>query len=196
MNEPVAVYQLTKCRRLEIYADESGMGGPDEDQDAGAFLVAGHRQFSVPFPGEKRGPTADQVNAWTERGTHHRFPLEAYIHSGVVLAFSSEGNFPDRRWDVSNPVGFIFLCREEWPDEDKARGYAAGMLKHWNDWLSGNVYGFMIEGKADPGEDLDSCWGFFGDPDPWVNGIAEHLSEKDLKRLERVHPRPKKEVPA
>jgi hypothetical protein len=179
-------YQLTPHRVLIVYQDECPIG-PDEDQDEAAFLIAGHRSFSVPFPGEKHGPTADQVNEWTERGTHWRFPIEAYIHSGVRLAFAYEGDFVDRRWDVSNPVGFIFCSRKEWPEEEAARKYAAGMIQRWNWYLEGSVYGFVIEGRGDE----DSCWGFEGDPDPWLNGMAEHLSAEDRRRLARVHPDPK-----
>lgn len=181
----VETYQLTRTRVLKVYQDPDPLC-PSEHQDESAFLIAGHRDFSVPFPGEKGEPTPEQAEEFAKRGTHHVFPIEAYIHSGVRLAFSSEGNFVDRRWDVSNPVGYIFLAKSEWKRRAKARKYAEGMLREWNDYLSGNVYGFMFEGTGDP----DSCWGFYGDSDPWLNGMADHFDDKDRARLERVHPKP------
>ena len=51
------------------------------------------------------------------------FGLEAYIHSGVVLALSHEGNFPDRQWDVSQ-LGLVFVAKTEAKTREKARKLA------------------------------------------------------------------------
>ena len=48
---------------------------------------------------------------------YHIFGLEAYIHSGVVLALSSECNFSDRQWDVLQ-LGAVFVARKEWKIKD------------------------------------------------------------------------------
>ena len=42
-----------------------------------------------------------------------------------------------------------------------ARKAALGLIQEWNDYLSGNVYGYVVEDER--GEHLDSCWGFYGD---------------------------------
>jgi hypothetical protein len=34
------------------------------------------------------------------------------------------------------------------------------MVETWNQYLSGDVYGFIIEDGE--GTDVDSCWGFYG----------------------------------
>ena len=59
------------------------------------------------------------------------------------------------------------------------------MIKSWNDYLSGNVYGFIIEDEK--GEQLGSCWGFYGDIED--SGIikeaeakAETISEGRMKK--------------
>lgn len=140
------------------------------------FLVANHRDFYVPEPGEKRVPNdpAELIDRY--RKTHWIFPLEAYIHSGVVLAFGHEGNFPDRRWDVSQ-LGFIFVSKKEWRLRKSARKAAASLIAEWNQYLEGDVWGYVIE--DDDGEHLDSCWGMYGREycvDEAVSCLKGHLA--------------------
>lgn len=157
MSEPVE--QFSHCGlTVKIYQDEDAQS-PREYGDEGLFIVANHRDFYVPEPGEKR-VTDDYetiVNRWKK--THWVFPLEAYIHSGVVLALSHEGNFPDRQWDVSQ-LGAVFVAKKEWNTKAKARKAALQYVETWNQYLSGDVYGYVIEDED--GNNLESCWGFYG----------------------------------
>ncbi len=110
--------------------------------------------------------------------------LERYRHGGEVYAICGEGNFPDRRWDVSPIAGFI--TPDEVMDSDAISSYnrmkeggdqegAEVILKKrlnqdistFNQWLSGEVYGYDVSLHNSDGEDLssDSCWGFYGDED-------------------------------
>ncbi len=91
------------------------------------------------------------------------FPVAAYIHSGIALSLGSGRNFPDYQWDVSH-VGAVLIAKEEWPEEAKAREYAAGLIETWNQYLSGDVYGITREtyDKDRAQVDQDSVWGFFG----------------------------------
>ncbi|MEI6084003.1 MAG: hypothetical protein WCS70_06845 [Verrucomicrobiota bacterium] len=133
---------------------------PSEYQYEGAFLVAWHSDFYVRPPGDKSRRTDPQGDIDQFKKTHHIFLIEAYIHSGVRIAFASEGNFCDRRWDVSNPVGFIALAKDEWKTRSKkAEKYARALIETWNQYLSGDVWGYVVEKD---GEHVDSCWGFFG----------------------------------
>ena len=55
-------------------------------------------------------------------------------------------------------------------------------VKTYDDYLTGNVHGFMV--TSPDGEDLDSCWGFYGDKD----GIAEEAKaavDFDIKEIEK-----------
>ena len=85
---------------------------------------------------------------------YHIFGLEAYIHSGVVLALSQEGNFCDRRWDVSQ-LGFVFVAKSEWRIRKSAKKAARGLIEYWNAYLGGNVYGFVVKDK-ETGENLET----------------------------------------
>jgi len=159
--------------KLTLKQDEDARS-PQEDSDDGLFLIAGHRQFYVPFPGDDR-LNKDKVEVYKK--THHMFAVEAYIHSGVALAFAHEGNFVDRQWDVSNPVGYIFASKEEWRLTKSARKAAESLLETWNQYLSGDVWGYVIE--DDEGNHIDSCWGFYGEK------YAREEGESALKYAEK-----------
>lgn len=151
---------------------------PSEDQDEGLFLVANHRDFYVPEPGEKRVPSDPEELIGRYKKGHWIFPLEAYIHGGVHLSFGHEGNYPDRQWDVSQ-LGFIFVSKKEWRLRKSARKAAASHIEYWNDYLSGNVYGWTVEDE-ETGEDGDSVWGYYNMDQLKQDSFmaAEHLREK------------------
>jgi hypothetical protein len=188
---------------IKIMQDPDGGFSPGESGDDALFLVGYHRDFSVDGPkvkykGDEKGPghllvtKADcqalargdkAADEWPEElaKKYFSFGLEAYIHSGVRLALSHCGNFPDRAWDVSQ-LGMVFVSRKEWPDEKKAREAALSLIREWNDYLSGNVYGYRIEDAG--GTDIDSCWGYSGDYDAAggildeARGIVDRLTHK------------------
>ena len=91
------------------------------------------------------------------------FPVAAYIHSGVVLSLGSGGHFPDRQWDVSH-VGAVFVSKEGWDDESKAREAAEALIKTWNEYLSGDVYCIVHETLNEKKErmDYDIVCGYYG----------------------------------
>ena len=158
--------------RIEQDADATS---PSEWGDEALFLVANHRDCYIPEPEEKRITNNASELVERYRGTHWIFPLEAYIHSGVRLALSGEGNFPDRQWDVS---------REEWPvDAAKARQAALCKVEEWNQYLSGEVYGCIIE--DDNGKTVDSCWGFYG---------YKHAQEEGARMLADAEEQAKREA--
>lgn len=88
----------------------------------------------------------------------------------------------------------------KWPRTKAAKAEARERLKSdaklWGAWAWGNVYGFAIESAdsdGDPdGDCLDSCWGFYGDPDEsgLAEAAAESLSyirkERKAKRLAKL----------
>lgn len=110
-------------------------------------------------------------------------PLYLYDHSGITMnttGFSCP-------WD-SGQVGIIYVSLEraktEWPkkmdetDEQwdhRIREYLKGEVEEYDNYLRGEVYGyrvykpvededgFMDEDDEDCWEEVESCWGFFGD---------------------------------
>mgnify|MGYP001627788645 CR=1 FL=1 len=98
-------------------------------------------------------------------------PVYLYDHSG--LAMNTTGfHCP---WD-SGQLGYIYATLETIREEYGVRRVAAALrekvvqvLKQevdiYGDYLSGNVYGYVVEKDEDV---IDSCWGFIGDYDGYV----------------------------
>jgi hypothetical protein len=110
-------------------------------------------------------------------------PLFLYDHSGVTMRTSS---FNDR-WD-SGQVGWIYAEKtylleetgynhQQLFNEGKAEELLIGEVKTYDQFLTGDVYGFILEEKDEEGEVLDvidSCWGFYG---------LEHLKAELLEQI-------------
>lgn len=93
-------------------------------------------------------------------------PLYLYDHSGITMS-TSPFSCP---WD-SGQVGFIYATRravlKEWNKKrmsptlnEQATQVLLAEVKEYNQYLTGDVWGYIIEDDA--GEQLDSCWGFYG----------------------------------
>lgn len=212
MNNDNVVHEEKRAgATLKIVQDYNSDQTPDDNGDKDLFLVGFHRDFTVEREGFKAPeiaialagggdrydyasiPEADRSEAEQValdraeviKKEYHLFGLEAYIHGGVSLSLSQEGNFPDRRWDVSQ-LGAVLVSRKEQKDEKKARKLALGLIEEWNNALSGNVYGFVIEDER--GEHLDSCWGFSGDweksgiLDEARSALAVHMTRAEIRK--------------
>jgi hypothetical protein len=123
---------------------------------------------------------ATRVGRFLER-QYIILPVYMYEHSGVMLK-TSAFSCP---WD-SGQVGFIYVSlasvRKEysWKVVTKARRqqsetYLSGEVEVYSDYLSGNVYGYVIEDSD--GNAVDSCWGYIGDYHGYV--LEEAKSQAD-----------------
>lgn len=167
-----------KGHTIKIVYDEC-YNSPEEWGDENLFLVGYHRDFFVDRShktkeNKKEGGISEGLaqsifnNGKYEDGSindeakdylkkYHIFPLSAYIHSGVRLYL---GTHKICQWD-SCQVGLVFASKSEWKTKAKALKCVEGLIEIWNQYLSGQVYGFQVE-DAD-GEQIDSCYGFYGD---------------------------------
>ncbi len=126
------------------------------------------------------------------RAGHVILPLYLYDHSGITMRTGPFNCIFD-----SGQVGWI-VCdnetieREFNGDRELAEKCLESEVSVYDNYLTGNVYGFIVEETDEFDEDgepiwddcdeLDSCWGFFGD-DVRTNGMAEHLGSDDLVDL-------------
>ena len=93
-----------------------------------------------------------------------------YDHTGISFS-AAPFSCP---WD-SGQYGYIYWTRDK-VEAGQGKGYFDRLTKKkrafleeqlkksvelLNDYVGGNVYGYVIEDSA--GEDLGSCWGFYGD---------------------------------
>jgi hypothetical protein len=175
---------------IKVVQDENA-DSPDCWGNDDAFVVYDHRQFYVKREG------FDPREIWEHLQTGKKlyngyfiFPLYAYIHSGVALSVGDH-NFPDARWDVSM-TGFVLVKRVKGMyTSDKAFKLAEAITEEWNQYLSGDVYGYKIydmtgadieEDDECEGEFVDSCWGFYGEEENCMTeatGIVEYMVEQD-----------------
>jgi len=175
---------------IEIVADEYAQS-PDEWGNDDAFIIYDHRDFFV----ERKGFDGQEIFDRLQAGKliqdgYHIFPLYAYIHSGVSLALSRSGDgkyWQHAAWDTSFK-GFVLVKRSKgWSyRRDKAEKVAQSIVNEWNDYLSGNVYGFRV---LDPeGELIESAWGFYGNPEE--SGIideAKASADHDIRERANKH---------
>lgn len=121
-------------------------------------------------------------------------PLFLYAHSGITM---NTGGF-SCPWD-SGQVGYIYVTKEEVVEEygdfskenqTKAKKVLEAEVKTYDQYLTGDVYGFVLEQKKDCGscghiekEQVDSCWGFYGD-EFLESELKEHISEEYVALIE------------
>jgi len=151
---------------IKIFPDESAES-PNEWGDEERFLVFDHRDFYVQRDGFD---PKDIFEDGEKVKGYHVFRCYAYIHSGVALSVGSH-SFPDARWDVSFK-GFWLIKREKgtWTRAQALKA-ATDLCDTWNQYLSGDVYGYEIskvlsvdeDGNPDELEELDSVWGYYGE---------------------------------
>lgn len=128
-----------KGYKIKIRQDED-CKSPNDWEDENLFLIYDHRQFTVKRKGFEpqdiyESGLAYEKNYWI-------LPIEAYIHSGVSLSLFS--GTKQCRWD-SSVSGYILASKEEFEGLETAKTAAEGLIKTWNQYLSGEVYGFIIE---------------------------------------------------
>lgn len=105
-------------------------------------------------------------------------PISMYEHSGISLWLGSKWGHPDAQWDCSS-IGFAYVekatAEKEMPqrkltDEQKgdwkkwAYAMMEGEMETYNKYVSGEVYGYMIEdeeGEEGSNVHLCGCWGYY-----------------------------------
>jgi hypothetical protein len=113
-------------------------------------------------------------------------PVSLYDHSGLTMWVGDRPHpFDAAGWD-SGQVGWIYVTKEQirknWGIKRVTKKYwkraeeiLEAEVKTVDQYLRGDIYGFVIE--TVDGEELDSCWGFYGD-DPEKNGMKDHIEER------------------
>lgn len=155
--------------KVRIYVDEEP-SNPREDDNLGV-MVCWHQRYRLGDrqlkPEEYPSVPAIEESLIAD-GAVVILPLYLYDHGGLTMRTSS---FADR-WD-SGQVGFIYVTEEtlrheySWPPGqpvpaetlDLAKEVLEGEVKTYDQYLSGDVYGWVL---LDPqGQVLDSCGDYF-----------------------------------
>lgn len=189
IDNTIELKQVKGGFELRYLTQDSNPEPPDNWDDTHCFLVHYHRDFWV----ENKIITKDVLQAWYHKqyheGRYHTndmeepdktkdyfvFAISAYIHSGVSLSLDdgfrgrlAQGHY---QFDVSH-VGAVLVKKKEFGaggvefelSRDDAHGRAAGLVKTWNQYLSGDVYCIVCE-KLDKDKqsiEFDIVGGYFG----------------------------------
>lgn len=177
--------------RLSIYYDTNPMN-PGEWDNLGT-MVCWHRKYEL---GDEQAQNIGLYSSWDEwlenevlipNGGEENvvyLPLYLYDHGGITMnttGFSCP-------WD-SGQVGWIYTTYSEIEREfgqvtdeviDKVKNILRNEVRVYDGYLRGEVYGFILEEKKTCDccghveyEEIDSCWGFYGDD--LINSIKEYV---------------------
>lgn len=153
--------------KLEMHSDDDP-GNPREQWDHVGTMICAHRSYNL---GDEQVDTSyyeDWVEIIKDKTLPEDvvLPLYLYDHSGISMSTSSASfrAFDSHGWDWGT-VGFIYVTKEqidkEWNgDRDKAEEYLRGEVAEYDQYLTGDVWGYVVEDEE--GNLLDSCWGFYG----------------------------------
>lgn len=132
-----------------------------------------------------------------ETNGYYFLPLAIYDHSGVTMWVGSRWQGIDAQWDCSD-VGWIYTTKDailktggclkgkkRWRKvtnrnwKEAADTWLRGEIKMYDQYLTGEVYGFINEewNGEDWNED-DSCWGFYSDK--WGDELAREIANDGI----------------
>jgi hypothetical protein len=149
--------------RIKIRQDMDPMN-PWREFDNFGHMICFHGRYDL---GEKHSMSVEEAKEMAARADVVALPLFLYDHSGITMS-TNPFSCP---WD-SGQVGIIYATYEEIRKEysqkrvtkktlEKVRKLLVAQVKTYDDYLTGNVYGYEVETLD--GEHLESCWGFYGD---------------------------------
>ena len=169
--------------KLEIF-DDINPCSPREFDNLGT-MVCFHRRYHL---GDETELKSSDFSSWEELENYLykeenaliAIPVFMYDHSGLWInttGFSCP-------WD-SGQVGYIYISKEKVRREysckriskklkEMIREMLCSEVDLYNDYLSGNVYGFTLTDKENA-EEIDCSCGFYG-TDYIENGIFDYVS--------------------
>lgn len=163
--------------KIEIYRDDN-VENP-RDWDNLGKMVCWHSRYKL---GDKHEfDTPEDFDNFCAETDVLRLPLYLYDHSGITMSTSLVYPYNDQ-WDAGQ-VGWIYVSFNDLVKEygntkkesiKKAKDYLQGEIQTYDDYLTGNVYGFIIEGE--PEIEFNSVWGFYG-YDHEKSGLLESARE-------------------
>ena len=173
-----------KKYKLEIF-DDIDPCSPREFDNLGT-MVCFHNRYKI---GDETDLKSSDFSSWEELESYLYkeenalivIPIFMYDHSGLWInttGFSCP-------WD-SGQIGYLYASKEKIRKEYNCKRISKKLkelvkeilcseVNLYNDYLSGNVYGFTLTDK-EKDEELDSSSGFYG-TDYIENGIFDYVSE-------------------
>jgi len=156
---------------VDIQRDD-GPADPRAEWENFGTMALSHRRYNL---GDKHGLNPGEIQTLLNLRTTLSLPVYAYEHGQLTVSTKPFGC----PWD-SGQLGVIFVTKAKvvetfgaWNAETKAKALECleQEVKTYNDYLTGEVYGFRVL-DAGTGELIDSCYGFYGS-DHEKSGLLE-----------------------
>jgi len=130
---------------------------PRTDEEPLGHMFCIHRRYNI---GDKHHLSVEELMEIASDPKNVCLPIFAYEHSGITIS-TSAFSCP---WD-SGQIGIIYMTEDEVKKEyngdiDRAIKGLKSSVEYYDQYLTGDVWGYTIEDKE--GNVLDSCWGFYG----------------------------------
>ena len=179
-----------KKHTIKIYQDEDPQSPRDWD-NLGTMLCF-HRDYVL---GDKHTFTVEEARDIAKRKDVVALPLFLIDHSGISMRTHSFNDVDPGEWD-SGQVGIIYVEYEKIKKEynvkrvtkktlDKVLRVLRQEVSTFDDYITGNVYGFDIE--SPDGESIESVWGFFGDPESYMVPECKGTIDHAINEARRAH---------
>lgn len=188
---------------IKIYQDPEPES-PESWDDEYGFLIYDHRDFITAPHGMKPSESYDIFECFADGKKTYQigkirywiFPVYAYIHGDISLYLSRRdaNRFEPTGFDTSFK-GFVLINKNfpQFWNFDEAYETAHEILKIWNQYLRGEVYGYQSS--------VNSCWGYYGDEgmrqaiDEAKGEIDEYIKEKMKEQAQKLKRYIKSKVP-
>ena len=166
-SETSELIEISPTLRVRIVADSDPMSPTDWD-NLGEIAYNSRYCLGTEEVSQDR---MDEIASGIRKGELVGLPVYAYVHSGATIntrPFSCP-------WD-SGMSGFVYCSVEQARAEFNGRNFKAKArkcleqeVKTFDQYLTGDVWGFIVEVRVNEDEDedaewenIDSCWGFYG----------------------------------
>lgn len=153
-----------------IYYDDSPEA-PHKRGDMLGTLITWHRRYSWQEDGYRKDIDPQEFIAGLIADDCIWIKVGLYDHSGLSMYSGGGPGVGDAAgWD-SGTVGLYYTSRKQWEllmgdrpyeREKVEEALASEVDGDWNDYVSGNVYGYVIEGPDGEKVEDGSLWGIYG----------------------------------
>jgi len=178
---------IVEKNRLEIYHDNDAESPREWDGNSGYFITVDSKAYSpdkheyleriIRETGDEAENQAGHIkmikkaveDELSEGKVLAIYPITKYEHSGVVYKLGNISGF-----DYSNNGFYIITDKTQKDSGVKKKDFEKVIkaeLSLYNDWISGEIYGFNLYDEN--GEEVDSRSGFYG-----IEDIREDLPEE------------------
>jgi len=179
-----------KNHTIEIFQDEYAEN-PIKEWDMLGEFFCWHRNYDL--GNSKRFDTPEEVREYAKETNSLLYPLFMYDHSGIALSLGNSQYPFSCPWDAGQ-LGYVLVDREKTLKEyskkiltkqlkQKIYNVIQGEVNTYNQYLSGDVYGYKVIDKD--GEELDSCWGYYGMEDviEEAKSVVDYNVKDDIKNI-------------